>query len=56
MNVLGSDPWEFGLTPRNRKTLDTLQCYCLQQGIVRRERLLEDLIIDAGRIDIPEEV
>jgi 4,5-dihydroxyphthalate decarboxylase len=56
LNVLGSDPWEFGLTQRNRKTLDTLQRYCLQQGIVRRERLLEDLIIDAGRIDIPEEV
>src|SRR5436853_3711773 len=56
INVLGRDPWEFGLTPTNRKTLETLQRYCLQQGIVRRERPLEDLIIDAGKVNIPEEI
>jgi 4,5-dihydroxyphthalate decarboxylase len=53
--VLGNDPWEFGLTPRNRKTLETLQRYCAQQGIVRRERPLEELFVDAGRVSIPEE-
>jgi 4,5-dihydroxyphthalate decarboxylase len=53
--VLGSDPWEFGLTPRNRGTLETLQRYCAQQGIVRRERPLEDLFVDAARVSIPEE-
>jgi 4,5-dihydroxyphthalate decarboxylase len=54
--VLGRDPWEFGLTPRNRKTLETLQRYCAQQGIVRHERPLEELFVDAGRVNIPEEV
>jgi 4,5-dihydroxyphthalate decarboxylase len=54
--VLGPDPWEFGLTPRNRKNLETLQRYALQQGIVRRERPLEDLFLDAGRVNIPEEI
>ncbi len=56
LGVLGPDPWEFGLTPKNRKTLATLQRYAVQQGIVRRERALEELFIDAGRVSIPEEV
>jgi 4,5-dihydroxyphthalate decarboxylase len=54
--VLGPDPWEFGLTDRNRKNLETLQRYCAQQGIVRQQRPLEELFIDAGRVNIPEEV
>ena len=54
--ILGPDPWEFGLTPGNRKNLETLQRYCAQQGIVRQERPLEELFIDAGRVNIPEEV
>jgi 4,5-dihydroxyphthalate decarboxylase len=55
LSVLGPDPWEFGLTPKNRKTLDTLQRYCAQQGIVRRERPLDDLFADVG-VSIPEEI
>jgi 4,5-dihydroxyphthalate decarboxylase len=55
LNVLGPDPWEFGLTPTNRKNLETLQRYAAQQGIVRRERLLEELFADVGRT-IPEEI
>jgi 4,5-dihydroxyphthalate decarboxylase len=54
--ILGPDPWEFGLTDKNRKNLETLQRYCKQQGVVRQERPLEDLFIDAGRVNIPEEV
>jgi 4,5-dihydroxyphthalate decarboxylase len=54
--LLGPDPWEFGLTARNRKTLETLQRYAAAQGIVRRERPLEELFIDAGRMSIPEEI
>jgi len=54
--VLGPDPWEFGLTQRNRNNLATLQRYCAQQGIVRQERALEELFIDAGHVNIPEEV
>jgi 4,5-dihydroxyphthalate decarboxylase len=56
LNVLGADPWEFGLSERNRKTLATLQRYCAQQGIVRRERPLEDLVIDAGKVNLPDEI
>jgi hypothetical protein len=32
------------------------QRYCAQQGIVRQQRPLEELFIDAGRVNIPEEV
>ena len=53
--VLGSDPWEFALTPKNRNNLAALQRYCVQQGIVRKERALEELFIDVGRMSIPEE-
>lgn len=55
LRILGPDPWEFGLTPKNRKTLETLQRYCLQQGIVRRARPLEELFADVG-VNIPEEI
>jgi 4,5-dihydroxyphthalate decarboxylase len=56
LSVLGPDPWEFGLTPNNRKNLETLRRYAAQQGIVRRELPLEELFVDAGRVSIPEEV
>jgi 4,5-dihydroxyphthalate decarboxylase len=55
LGVLGPDPWEFGLTPKNRNALETLQRYCFQQGIVRRQRALEDLFAPIGKT-IPEEI
>jgi len=54
LKVLGPDPWEFGLTSKNRKTLETLQRYCAQQEIVARERPLEELFTAVG-VSIPEE-
>lgn len=54
--VLGPDPWEFGLMQKSRNNLATLQRYCAQQGIVRKDRALEELFIDAGRVNIPEDV
>lgn len=29
---------------------------CARQGIVRKERALEELFIDTGRVNIPEDV
>jgi 4,5-dihydroxyphthalate decarboxylase len=31
----GHDPWEYGLTPRNRANLKTLIRYCFEQGLLR---------------------
>jgi 4,5-dihydroxyphthalate decarboxylase len=56
LELMGPSPLEFGLTPRNRKTLETLQRYAAQQDIVRRERPLQELFIDAGKVSIPEDI
>jgi len=44
--VLGPDPWAYGLGPANRKNLDTLIRYCHQQGLIGRRMALEELFVD----------
>ena len=44
--TLGRDPWQYGLTPANRKNLETIQHYVHQQGMVSKLRPLEDLFDD----------
>jgi 4,5-dihydroxyphthalate decarboxylase len=44
--ILGRDPWAFGLTTANRKNLETVQRYCHQQGLVGRIRPLDELFDD----------
>ena len=34
--ILGPDPWEYGLTERNRATLETLVGYSREQGLIKR--------------------
>lgn len=40
--VLGEDPWPYGLEP-NRKTLETLMRYLVEQGFVERARPVDEL-------------
>ena len=44
--TLGRDPWEYGLTPKNRKNLETIQRYVHQQGMISKTRPLEELFED----------
>jgi len=44
--LLGSDPWAYGLTPQNRKNLMTVQGYCHRQGLIARVKPLEELFAD----------
>jgi 4,5-dihydroxyphthalate decarboxylase len=44
--LLGRDPWQYGLTAANRKNLDTIQRYVHQQGMVSKARPLEELFAD----------
>jgi 4,5-dihydroxyphthalate decarboxylase len=44
--VLGTDPWAYGLTPANRKNLETVQRYTYQQGMIRTIRPLDELFAD----------
>lgn len=45
-DVLGDDPWAYGLTDANRNNLQTVQRYCHQQGLIGRVEPLEALFAD----------
>ena len=49
--VLGPDPWEYGLTEKNRKVLETLVGYSHEQGLIKKRPTLEHLFlnVDQGR-------
>jgi len=49
--ILGPDPWEYGLTGKNRKNLETLVGYSDEQGLIRKRPALEQLFlsVDQGR-------
>ena len=44
--LLGRDPWEYALSPANRKNLETIQRYVHQQGMTRKLRPLDELFED----------
>lgn len=35
--ILGSDPWVYGLGDANRKNLETLMQYSVEQGLIGRK-------------------
>jgi 4,5-dihydroxyphthalate decarboxylase len=47
--VLGSDPWEYGLSDRNRHTLETLVGYSYEQGLMKQRLSLETLFLDVDQ-------
>ena len=47
--LLGKDPWEYGLGERNRKTLENMVNYSYEQGLVKNKPTIEDLFIDIGQ-------
>jgi 4,5-dihydroxyphthalate decarboxylase len=44
--LLGPDPWEYGLTDSNRKTLETLIGYSHEQGFIRNKPTLDELFLN----------
>lgn len=44
--LLGPDPWEYGLTARNRHTMETLTGYSHEQGLTGRQVPLDELFLD----------
>jgi 4,5-dihydroxyphthalate decarboxylase len=44
--VLGPDPWAYGLTPANRKNLETVLGYTHQQGMISKTPPLDELFAD----------
>lgn len=47
--ILGADPWEYGLTAQNRKTLETLASYSHEQGLISRRMPLEELFLEVSQ-------
>lgn len=54
--ILGPDPWEYGLTDRNRNTLETLVRYSHRHGLISREIPLDELFLSVfqGRKRVDE--
>jgi 4,5-dihydroxyphthalate decarboxylase len=44
-DILGSDPWIYGLGSENRKALDTLMQYSMEQGLLGKKMGLDELFI-----------
>jgi 4,5-dihydroxyphthalate decarboxylase len=55
--VLGLDPWAYGLGPANRKNLETILRYTNQQGLIKRMPSVDELFADTDLGDAggPEE-
>ena len=47
--LLGPDPWEYGLSEKNRKNLETLVGYSHQQGLIKKKPTLEELFISVDQ-------
>ncbi|MFB3149053.1 MAG: ABC transporter substrate-binding protein [Alphaproteobacteria bacterium] len=44
--ILGPDPWEYGMTEKNRSQLEILVGYAHEQGMIKRPMPLDELFID----------
>ena len=44
-DLMGPDPWEYGLTERNRHNLGTLSTYADEQGLIRNKLPLDRLFV-----------
>ena len=41
--ILGPDPWEYGLTDKNRHNMNTIAGYSHQQGLTQKKWTADDL-------------
>lgn len=47
--ILGTDPWEYGMTEKNENQLRKLVGYSHEQGMIRREIPLDELFLDVSQ-------
>ena len=47
--LMGRDPWEYGLSERNRHNLETLVGYSHEQGLIKRRIPLEELFLSVSQ-------
>ncbi len=46
--ILGKDPWEYGLTERNAKNFERLVSYSHEQGVIKRRPALDELFLNVS--------
>jgi 4,5-dihydroxyphthalate decarboxylase len=46
--ILGKDPWEYGLSERNTKTFEQLVRFSDEQGVIRRRIPLDELFLNVS--------
>ena len=54
--LLGKDPWQYGMTPTNRRNLETIQRYTHLQGMTKRVAPLDEIVLDTDQGGIRESV
>ena len=47
--ILGLDPWEYGLSGKNRKNLETLIGYSHEQGLIKKKPAVDDLFLNVSQ-------
>jgi 4,5-dihydroxyphthalate decarboxylase len=47
--IMGDDPWAYGVEGQNRKTLETVIGYAHQQGLIDRQVTLSELFLDMSQ-------
>ena len=47
--ILGDDPWEYGLTPKNARQLEMLAGFAHEQGLTSRQIPLDELFLKVGQ-------
>jgi 4,5-dihydroxyphthalate decarboxylase len=50
--ILGSDPWVYGLGPKNRRNLEAAVRYTHHQGLISRVMPLDELFVDSGTEEV----
>jgi 4,5-dihydroxyphthalate decarboxylase len=47
--ILGPDPWQYGLTDKNRNNLETLIGYSHEQGLIKKKLTLDQLFLNVSQ-------
>jgi 4,5-dihydroxyphthalate decarboxylase len=47
--ILGTDPWEYGLSDANKKNLNALIGYSHEQGLIKKKPAVEDLFLNVSQ-------
>ena len=47
--IFGPDPWEYGLSEKNRKVLETLVGYSHEQGLIKKRPTLDELFLNVSQ-------